>query len=113
MKKRLAVIGGGVSGVTLARLVQGSFNVTIFERESSLLQKLLRTGNGRANIYNRNIHSFAYNDEHFLSEHLPHIVKTLDDLFSALILSLTRIQKEEYIPIAEVLKHSAHYSLKI
>ena len=29
MKKRLAVIGGGVSGVTLARLVQGSFNVTI------------------------------------------------------------------------------------
>ncbi len=83
MKKRLAVIGGGVSGVTLARLVQGSFNVTIFERESSLLQKLLRTGNGRANIYNRNIHSFAYNDEHFLSEHLPHIVKTLDDLFSA------------------------------
>ncbi len=82
MKKRLAIIGGGVSGVTLARLVQDSFSVTIFEREPSLLQKLLRTGNGKANIYNRNIHPFCYNDEDFLSAHLPRIVKTLDDLFN-------------------------------
>lgn len=80
--KRLAIIGGGVSGVTLARLVQDAFRVTIFERENSVLQKLLRTGNGRANIYNRNMEPHFYNDAAFLKDHAPLIVKTLDKLFN-------------------------------
>lgn len=79
--KRVAIIGGGVSGVIAALLLQDTFSVTIFEREESLLKKLLRTGNGKANIYRRNVKSNDYNDEGFLLPHLSRMEQTLDELF--------------------------------
>lgn len=35
MKKRIAVIGAGISGLTIARLLRDDFDVTVFERQSS------------------------------------------------------------------------------
>ncbi|MDY0214379.1 MAG: NAD(P)/FAD-dependent oxidoreductase [Bacilli bacterium] len=79
--KKVAIIGGGVSGVTFALNIQDYAHVTIFEREHSLLLKLLKTGNGKANIYNRNIELSAYNDHSFMNEHYNLIEVTLDEYF--------------------------------
>lgn len=82
--KKIAIIGGGASGVTLALLLQDKADVTIFERENNLLLKLLKTGNGKANIYNRDITLSAYNDPRFMGEHYNKIEPTLDKLFNDL-----------------------------
>lgn len=84
MKKRVAIIGGGVSGVTLALLIGEKYDVTIFEREQALLIKLLKTGNGKANIYNRGITALDYNDSFFMANHAEMIEPTLDSLFKDL-----------------------------
>lgn len=83
MKQKIALVGGGVSSVTLALLLKNKFNITIYERSDALLKKLRRTGNGRANIYNRNLTAYFYNDEHFMQEHAPEIVPTLDEFFKS------------------------------
>lgn len=83
-KPKVAIIGGGVSGVTTALLLQDTFDVTIYERENDILLKLLKTGNGKANIYNRGIKLESYNDQTFMREHYALIEQTLDTLFTAL-----------------------------
>ncbi|HZJ89207.1 MAG TPA: NAD(P)/FAD-dependent oxidoreductase [Bacilli bacterium] len=82
MTHKVALIGGGVSSVTLALLLKENFSVTIFERDDALLKKLRRTGNGRANIFNRNMDTYFYNDQAFMSEHTPRIVESLDEFFA-------------------------------
>ncbi len=81
---RVAIIGGGASGVTAALLLQNNFKVTIFEREEALLLKLRRTGNGRANIYNKNMDVSFYNDKAFMQNHINDIIPTVEQLFRAL-----------------------------
>ena len=82
--KKIAIIGGGVSGVTFALNVQDKVKVTIYEREKELLLKLLKTGNGKANIYNRAIKLDAYNDSDFMNKHFNHIEAELDRYFNDL-----------------------------
>ena len=56
--KRLAVIGGGASGVCAAleaKFCDSSIDVTIFERLPKVLKKILATGNGRCNFTNENL----------------------------------------------------------
>ncbi len=90
MKQKVAIIGGGVSGVTLALLIQDKYAVTIFERDEKLLTKLLKTGNGRANIYNRGIKPIHYNDPVFIKEHALLIESKLDDFFASInVLTMT------------------------
>lgn len=81
-KEKIAIIGGGVSGVTLASEIKYKYDVTIFEREEKVLTKLLKTGNGKANIYNRGILPNHYNDPVFMTKHAPLIEKTLDSFFA-------------------------------
>ncbi|MFA5486196.1 MAG: NAD(P)/FAD-dependent oxidoreductase [Bacilli bacterium] len=95
--KKVAVIGGGVSGVTFALETQEKCIVTIFERENGLLLKLLKTGNGKANIYNRDIKLDAYNDQNFMVNHALEIEKTLDAFFFKLgVLTYTDSEKRVY-----------------
>lgn len=90
MKPKVAIIGGGVSGVALALLIQENYAVTIFERDEKLLTKLLKTGNGRANIFNRGIKASHYNDQLFMKEHAPLIEPKLDEFFARFkILTMT------------------------
>ena len=61
--KDIVIIGGGSSGVLAAIFAKNDNNkVTILERNSTLLKKLLMTGNGKCNYYNddqdiKNYHS--------------------------------------------------------
>ena len=52
---KIGIIGGGYSGVISAIYASNNNEVTILERNNSLLKKLLITGNGRCNYYNENM----------------------------------------------------------
>lgn len=53
--KEVVIVGGGSSGVLAAIFAKNTNNkVTIIERNSTLLKKLLMTGNGKCNYYNDN-----------------------------------------------------------
>ena len=49
---KVGIIGGGYSGVISAIYASKNNEVTILERNSTLLKKLLLTGNGRCNYFN-------------------------------------------------------------
>ena len=76
--KRLAVIGGGASGVIAAieaKYIDEALEVTVFERLPRILKKLLATGNGRCNFTNENLSpSHFYGEAAFLRRILtsPH-----------------------------------------
>lgn len=50
---KVAIVGGGVSGISLAILLDKLFDVTVFEKNDRILKKLLVTGNGRCNFSNK------------------------------------------------------------
>ncbi len=52
MKKRVAVIGGGASGLTAALMASEKCSVVVFEKQKKIGRKILITGNGRCNISN-------------------------------------------------------------
>lgn len=58
---KVVVIGGGISGVIASIYASKNNEVTILERNSSLLKKLLLTGNGRCNYFNSNQDISNYN----------------------------------------------------
>ena len=49
---KIAIIGGGASGLFLANALDNKIDVTIFERADRLGKKLSSTGNGQGNITN-------------------------------------------------------------
>ena len=109
--KKIAVIGGGVSGVTFALNIQDTANFTIYEREDALLLKLLKTGNGKANIYNRDIKTLAYNDRIFMDKYVRNMEKTLDEYFTSLgLLTFTDSEKRVY-PFSRSAKGLREYLL--
>lgn len=56
VKKRIAVIGGGASGMVAAiEASKKGYDVTVYERNKKLGRKILATGNGRCNITNASI----------------------------------------------------------
>lgn len=113
---RVAIIGGGVSGVTAALLLQNKWKVTLFEREEALLLKLRRTGNGRANIYNKNMDISFYNDKAFMQNHITEIIPTVEKLFRDLgILTYTDAEGRvyPYSESAKVLRQNLLDKLKV
>lgn len=54
-RKKVAIIGGGASGLTAACFAAEACDVTVFEKQKKIGRKILVTGNGRCNITNRNI----------------------------------------------------------
>ncbi len=59
-KKKVAVIGGGASGLTAALFASDKCDVTLFEKQKKSGRKILVTGNGRCNISNRIIEIKRY-----------------------------------------------------
>lgn len=113
MTLKIAIIGGGVSGITLALLLQKSADVTVYERENAPLLKLLKTGNGKANIFNRDILSKAYNNPAFMDAHAPKMEKALDDLFRYLgVLTYTDPEGRVY-PFSRSAKGLREYLLSL
>lgn len=70
MQKRLAVIGGGASGLAAAieaHYVNSSTDITVFDRMSKACKKILATGNGRCNFSNTDLSpSHFHGDRDFL-----------------------------------------------
>ncbi len=67
-EKRIAVIGGGASGICAAleaKFYDNSINVTIFERLPKIAKKILASGNGRCNFTNENL-----SPKHFYGNHI-------------------------------------------
>lgn len=51
-RKRIAVVGGGASGLAAALTAAEYADVTVLERGDRVGKKLLQTGNGRCNLFN-------------------------------------------------------------
>lgn len=65
MKKRIAVIGGGASGMMAAiTAARHGAHVTIYEAKERLGKKILATGNGKCNYTNRRQSNSCYRGEH-------------------------------------------------
>lgn len=86
--KRLAVIGGGASGIcaaTEAKYSDASINVTVFERLPKTAKKILATGNGRCNFTNENLSpSHFYGDTMFLRRILTSSYADTENYFRSL-----------------------------
>ena len=80
------VIGGGAGGLAAAVAAAGAgAEVTILEKNSRVGKKLLRTGNGRCNLSNRNVCPEGYNHPGFVGPLLEKTgCETLLDFFSGL-----------------------------
>lgn len=69
---KVCIIGGGISGVICAIKASKNNDVTIIERNNTLLKKLLLTGNGRCNYFNSNMDISNFNSnsnlEDFINE---------------------------------------------
>ena len=66
---KIAIIGGGASGLFLASYLKRKFNkidITIFDRNKSLGRKLLATGNGKCNFSNYKALPDDYNNKEFI-----------------------------------------------
>lgn len=64
---KVCIIGGGISGVVAAIKASKNNDVTILERNSTLLKKLLLTGNGRCNYFNSNMDISNFNSNSDIS----------------------------------------------
>lgn len=66
--KRIAIIGGGISGVFSAIRIKEKhqdYQVSIFEHNDKLLKKMYATGNGKCNFANIGSLKDKYNNEEF------------------------------------------------
>lgn len=80
--KKYIIIGGGVAGLTAAINLAGKNNsVTVLEQKEKVLKKLLLTGSGKCNFWNKNQDIKFYHSE---SDNLKNIItkKNLDNAFS-------------------------------
>lgn len=69
--KRVAIIGGGASGMMAAiTAAMGKCEVTVFEKNERIGQKILKTGNGKCNFTNENLSCDKYycDDENFIND---------------------------------------------
>jgi predicted Rossmann fold flavoprotein len=73
MKKNIAIIGAGASGIMTAIISSKNknLNIDIYEKESLIARKVLASGNGKCNITNTNLSSDDYFGEN------PNFIKYL------------------------------------
>lgn len=75
MNKKIAIIGGGASGLIAAIFcAKNSLDVTIFEQNERCSKKILVSGNGRCNITNT-----AFTKENYLSAHPDFVTFALNE----------------------------------
>ena len=114
--KKIAVIGGGASGITAALFAAGAKTaVTLFEKQKKTGRKVLASGNGRCNISNSRIEQSFYHGHNpdfvnnvfgrfgleetrdfFASIGIPIIEEGNGKLFPASLQSSTVVEMMEY-----------------
>ena len=88
LSKRLAVIGGGASGLCAAieaHFENPDIEIIVFEKMNKPCKKILATGNGRCNFTNRNLSpSHFYGDKSFLRDVLTSPYADTENFFRSL-----------------------------
>ena len=59
----IAIIGGGASGILAALNIPKNHNVILIEQNDKIGKKLLVTGNGKCNFWNKEINTTKYNTD--------------------------------------------------
>ncbi|MBQ1496549.1 MAG: aminoacetone oxidase family FAD-binding enzyme [Bacilli bacterium] len=97
---KVGIIGGGYSGVISAIYASKNSEVTILERNPSLLKKLLLTGNGRCNYFNEDmsLDKFHSSNESYIKEILTkENIKEVVDFYYRLGL-FSKVKNGYYYP---------------
>lgn len=98
----LAVIGGGAAGLAASVRAAGKVQVTVYEKGERVGKKLLMTGNGRCNIFNRrmDINKFYSEDISVVQEVLQKIsVSKIEEFFLGLGLLLRNDSEGRVYPL--------------
>ena len=102
--KRVAIIGGGASGLVAAIVAaRNGLEVELFEKSAKVGRKILATGNGRCNITNRHITAENYNSKEpsFVKEALKRFnTKEAKKFFSELGLEMSEGAKGRLFPMS-------------
>lgn len=94
---KVVVIGGGASGILAALKASEHADVTLIERNNKIAKKILITGNGKCNFWNKEIDTSKYNSSNI--EVLEGILQRKDEVYKYLTenLGITPIEKNGYI----------------
>lgn len=79
---KVAIIGGGASGIIASIKAQHENDVTLFEGNDKTLKKLLLTGNGKCNYWNESISYENYNTDNV--DNLKCILERKDEVYNFL-----------------------------
>lgn len=79
-KQKIAIIGGGASGLVAAINSAGKGEVVLFEKDDRIGKKILQTGNGRCNFCNKNLSPQKYNNPKFVERVFSKV--GLDDILN-------------------------------
>lgn len=99
---KIAVIGGGYSGVIASIYASKNNNITILERNDKLLKKLLITGNGRCNYFNSDMnlnHFHSYKDKYIKDIITKNNIDEINKFYKKLGL-VYRIKNGYYYPFS-------------
>ncbi len=79
----IAIIGGGASGILAALNIPKNHNVILIEQNDKIGKKLLVTGNGKCNFWNKEINTTKYNTDNISV--LDSVLSHQDSVFKYLI----------------------------
>ena len=92
---RVAIIGGGASGLTASIYAALKHEVTLFERNKECGKKILLTGNGKCNYWNEDTSNTHFHTEN--QEKLQEFLAYQNEVFSFFeVLGLTPYSKNGY-----------------
>ena len=78
---KIAVIGGGASGLTAAIAAAEKHDVTVFEKQNRLGKKILVTGNGKCNVSNAKITRESFGRFYHNASYAEKMFQTYDYVF--------------------------------
>ena len=112
MKQRVAIIGGGASGVLAAILLNNKYDVCIFERQSRILKKVIQSGNGMCNLTNDALADISCLNDKYNTK-LTDVFKKFDldkckETFEALGLIIRKDNEGRYYPYSKKANSVVH-----
>ena len=111
MRKEVAIIGGGASGLLCAIVcAQAGLRVDLFEQNSKCAKKILVSGNGRCNISNTNLSQNDYfgDNSNFVNYALKNFgFKEFEKFVNELGLLLTTLEDGRAYPLSNEAKSVA------
>lgn len=106
--KKIAIIGGGASGILSAILIKKSCkcDITVFEKQNRVLKKVLSTGNGMCNITNENCNDVNNLLKYYNTDKIKEILKNFNinkfkEVLDDLSLILYKDESGRYYPYSK------------